>query len=303
MPESAPGHTKTPMWDKPLVRAGVPIAVFAGMFLYYLVAREGGFAGGETAPPVRLAYVEWSSALASVSVVQAVLEEKLDVPCVTVPVSAAAMWQSVASGDTDATVAAWLPDTHKPYYDQLKDRVVNLGPNLHVDRFNGEIVGIDPGAGIMRETQNAIEDYGLDGFRLVSSSAAAMAATLGDAIRKEQWIVVTAWTPHWIFHRWDLQYLDDPRNTYGTEGHIATIVRTDLQDDRPRVYAFLDRFHWRTEDMQQIMAWNQEGTANPEQTARRWIENNPERVTDWIRNDDGPPRNEPRYPADASTDG
>ena len=86
--------------------------------------------------------------------------------------------------------------------------------NEHVDDFGGRIVGIDGGAGIMLATEQAIEDYGL-GLELLESSDMAMTAALVDAYMEEEWIVVTGWTPHWKFARYDLKFLEDPRGIYG----------------------------------------------------------------------------------------
>ena len=47
------------------------------------------------------------------------------------------MWSAVASGQTDAIVAAWLPGTHADHYAQYQDEVDNLGPNL-----NGAKIGL-----------------------------------------------------------------------------------------------------------------------------------------------------------------
>jgi hypothetical protein len=55
----------------------------------------------------------------------------------------------------------------------------------HRKKFNGKIIGIDPGAGIMKTSEAAIELYGLD-FKLLASSGPAMTAALKDAIRREQ---------------------------------------------------------------------------------------------------------------------
>ncbi|MEE3215277.1 MAG: glycine betaine ABC transporter substrate-binding protein, partial [Pseudomonadota bacterium] len=78
---------------------------------------------------VHLAYVEWSSTVASTNVVRAVLEQA-GYEVETSALSAAAMWQSVASGDADALLAGWLPTTHEDYYARLKDQLVDAGVNL-----------------------------------------------------------------------------------------------------------------------------------------------------------------------------
>lgn len=144
----------------------------------------------------------------------------------------------------------------------------------------GKIVGIEPGAGIMSATEKAVEEYGLD-YQLQDSSSAAMAASLQKAINNKEWIVVTGWTPHWKFAKWDLKYLDDPKKVYGGEEHVATIVRTGLKDDMPEVYAMLDNFYWTPADMEAVMLDIQDGMT-PDEAADQWIRDNQEEVNKWI---------------------
>ena len=252
---------------------------------------------------VELVYVEWTSAVASTNVVRAVLEN-LGYDVKTLPVSAAAMWQAVGSGDADGMVAAWLPTTHANYYRRVKNKVVDLGPNLtgtriglavpdyvdidsipqlkaHADKFDRKIIGIDPGAGIMSKTEEAIKDYGLYKYHLVEGSGATMTAALGDAIRNHRWIVVTGWTPHWMFSRWKLKYLKDPKGVYGGTERIDTVVRKGLKKDMPEVYRVLDRFHWSIANMQQLMNWNEKRNSDPYQNAKRWVKEHPKLVKSW----------------------
>ena len=79
---------------------------------------------------VRLAYVEWSETIASTNLIQAVLQEKMDVQCEIIPMTADKMWEAVAAGNVDGMVAAWLPTTHGHYFEQYKDQIVDLGPNM-----------------------------------------------------------------------------------------------------------------------------------------------------------------------------
>jgi len=129
----------------------------------------------------------------------------------------------------------------------------------------GKIIGIEPGAGIMMMSEKAIEDYGLD-FDLVASSSAGMASELTKAIGEEKWVVVTGWTPHWKFARYDLKYLDDPKGVYGGEEYIATLSRVGLSDDSPDLYSVIKRFYWTPEDMASVML-NVEGGMTPEDAA------------------------------------
>jgi glycine betaine/proline transport system substrate-binding protein len=253
---------------------------------------------------VTLVYVEWSSEIASTNVVKTVLEE-LGYQVEMLSVSAAAMWQAVASGDADAHVAAWLPSTHAHYFAAVKDRIEDLGANLegtkiglvaptyvtinsitelnaNRDKFQGKIIGIDPGAGLMSKTETVFEEYHLDKFKLIEGSGATMAAALKEAVRNQQWLVVTGWTPHWKFSRWQLKYLEDPKKIYGEEEYIGTIVRQELQKDMPEVYNFLDNFHWTAADMEKVMIWNEEPNTTPEENAKRWVDENPDKVAKWL---------------------
>jgi glycine betaine/proline transport system substrate-binding protein len=268
-----------------------------------------GFAGNVAAQQktAQIAYVEWSCATASANVAKAVLEEKMGYKVELIPVSAAAMWQALATGDVDAITTAWLPTTHHHYYEKLKDKVENLGHNLvgtriglvvptyvtidsidemnaHAEKFNGQITGIDPGAGIMSKTEQVIKDYNLNDLELMESSGAMMTAVLQDKINRKEWVAVTGWTPHWKFGKWDLKYLKDPKGIYGGDEYIDTVVRKDLKKDKPDLYAFLANFKWSADDIQTVMAWNQEKDMTPEKSAKKWVAENPDKVSAWLPN-------------------
>ncbi len=254
---------------------------------------------------VELVYVEWDCAVASTNVVSAVLQEKLGYEVERISVSAAAMWQALATGDVDAMTTAWLPGTHGHYMEKVGDDIVNLGTNLegagiglvvpayvtidsiaelndHAAKFNNEITGIDPGAGIMSATEKAIEEYGLDNMELMEATDMIMTAVMADKIKNNEWVVVTGWTPHWKFARWELKYLEDPKGVYGGAETIDTIVRKGLKEDMPEVYGVLDKFHWTLEDIGQVMEWTSEGM-DPYDSAKRWVEENPEKVAEWLK--------------------
>lgn len=258
--------------------------------------------GNESKGKVTLGYVEWDSEIASTHVVKNVLQD-MGYDVKTKAVDAGIMWTGIGNGDFDAIVSAWLPGTHADYYAKVEDKVENLGPNLEgakiglvvpsyvtidsieelndvKDQFGGKIVGIEPGAGIMSATEKAIADYGLD-YSLQDSSSPAMAAALKTAVENNEWIVVTGWTPHWMFAEWDLKYLDDPNGDYGGAEHIDTIVRPGLKDDNPEAYEMLDNFSWTPNDMNAVMLDIQNGMS-PDEAAQKWIADHQDTVDSWI---------------------
>ena len=265
------------------------------------------FAGGPAAADkktCKLAYAEWSCATAASHVVKAVLEEEMGYDCQLMSVGAAALWQATASGNVDGFVCAWLPSLHQHYYAKIEDNVIDLGPNLtgtkvglvvpdyvsvdsiagidtHAEKFDNKITGIDPGAGIMTLTEEAMEAYNMTDMQLVGGSGAIMTDVLRDKIQNKQWVVVTGWTPHWKFARWDLKYLKDPKNVYGGAEYIHTVVRTDLRKDKPDLYRFLDSFHWEDQDLNQVMNMIQKSGA-PYKSAVKWVRQHPDKVQRWL---------------------
>ena len=271
---------------------------------------------------VRLSYVEWSETVAATNMVKTIIQEKLGHACEIVPMTADKMWEAVATGKVDGMVAAWLPTTHGHYYEQYKDQIVDLGPNMvgtqiglvvpditvgrqtassgqrnepyikansipdlkkYADKFNRRIIGIDPEAGIMKKTREALREYGLYNYELVKGSEVSMVAELSNAVRKQRWIVVTGWEPHWKFARWKLKFLDDPKNIFGGKEEIHTIVRPGLKEDMPDVYRFLDNYNWAPADLEQLMIWIQEDEGMyPGEKALRYIRYHGDQVQSWL---------------------
>lgn len=163
--------------------------------------------------------------------------------------------------------------------DRGEDANLNDGGSV-AEALNYTITGIDAGAGIMAAAKRAIEDYELEGYELQTSSDAAMTAALGEAIANEEPIVVTGWNPHWMFVKYDLKYLDDPKGSFGGEETINTFGRKGLEEDHPEAFQVLSRFKWTEEDMGKIMLDIVDGM-EPEEAARKWVENNQDKVSEW----------------------
>lgn len=281
---------------------GKLLRLILGIFLIAALCFAGGAAAGDKT--AKIAYVEWSCATAASNVIKAVLEKKLDYKCTLRPVKAPALWQTTASGSMDGFVCAWLPNLHRVYYAKAGDNVADLGPNLegtrvgfvvpeyveinsieqlgkHSEKFDSKIIGIDPGAGIMLAAKDAIEAYELGDMELIRGSGAVMTAALENMINKEEWVVVTGWTPHWKFARWDLKYLKDPKGVFGDTEAIHTVVRKNLKEEKPELYEFLDKFYWEIEDINKVMAMIQK-SGKPYESAVEWINKNPEKVESWL---------------------
>ncbi|WP_283679089.1 glycine betaine ABC transporter substrate-binding protein [Lentilactobacillus sp. Marseille-Q4993] len=146
------------------------------------------------------------------------------------------------------------------------------------------ITGIDAGAGEMATTQKALKVYGLEQhkWQLQASSTAAMTSTLDKKYKKKQPIVVTGWQPHWMFTKYKLKFLKDPKNVYGSSENIMTIARKGLKKDKPEAYQMLSRFKWTPKQMSSVMIKVNNGMA-PEKAAKQWIKANKKQVDSWTK--------------------
>lgn len=162
-----------------------------------------------------------------------------------------------------------------------EDKSTETGTASVGETVDYKITGIDPGAGIMKATAAVIEDYELTDWKLVEGSGAAMTASLQKAYNKEEPIIITGWTPHWMFSKFDLKYLEDPKGTYGEAENIHTIARNGLAEDLPGVHKVLDQFHWTPAEMGVVMSSITDGT-KPEDAAAAWVEENADKVAEWI---------------------
>lgn len=255
-------------------------------------------------PELKLGYVNgWDDSVAATHVAGEILKSNLGYKVKLQPVEPAIMWQGVARGDLDATLSAWLPATHGEYFEKLKDKVVVLGTNYegakiglivpdyveaksiedlkqHSATFDGKITGIDAGAGVMRRTEEAIKQYDLD-IKLMASSGPAMATALARAEKGKTPIVVTGWIPHWMFAKWQLRFLEDPKKVFGDAEHVDTVANPALASKAPEAEAFLKKFSWKAEEVGEVMLAIRDG-AKPDAAARDWVQKNPDRVAGWL---------------------
>ncbi|OJG96033.1 glycine betaine/L-proline ABC transporter glycine betaine/L-proline-binding/permease [Enterococcus termitis] len=249
---------------------------------------------------ISLSYVEWDTEVASTHVIGEVLKDAGYKVSLT-PLDNAIMWESVSKGETDAMVAAWLPGTHGEQYKQYKSKVEDLGENLKgaklgivvpaymdvqsiedlKDQAGKKITGIEPGAGVVAAAEKTQQTYSnLADWSVETSSSGAMTVALGQAIKNKEEIVITGWSPHWMFAKYDLKYLEDPKGTMGTEEAIHTMARKGLKADNPEAYTILKNFHWTKEDMESVMLAINSGT-DPVEAARDWIDSHPDEVAKW----------------------
>ncbi len=261
--------------------------------------------------PIKIGWTAWSTAEANTKLIKKILEDKMGYDVELIMSDIGIQYQGISTGDIDLMLMAWLPTTHKSYWQKFAGKVVNLGPiytrarlgwvvpnYIPKDKLNSisdltnegvaekldnKIVGIDPGAGLMQASEEAMEEYGLEdaGYQLLASSGAGMTAALSRAIKRDKWIVVTGWSPHWKFAKWDLRYLEDPKGVLGGKERIHCLARKGFYQDVPyEVFEFFVRYNIPIDDLEALMLEGKE--TSYEEAADKYIQENPDRVNYWV---------------------
>ena len=157
-----------------------------------------------------------------------------------------------------------------------------------IDQLNGTdaqlIYGIEDSSVMMhRVGGRVIPAYGLE-QKLVEGPTAGMLAEVGRLYATREDFVFLAWSPHWMNQRYDIRYLDDPKDAMGATNDPAkcsTIVSGGLREEDPVAYAFMDALELTEEQINGLeYAINKKDA--PLAGARRWVSENREVVRPWI---------------------
>ncbi|MFP4587729.1 MAG: glycine betaine ABC transporter substrate-binding protein [Desulfohalobiaceae bacterium] len=279
------------------------VLALLGLFVVPLAQAE------EYDKPIKIGWTSWSDAEAVTKLAQEILEEKMDYEVELVQADIGVQYQGLKGGDIDIMLMSWLPVTHQDYWDKYVEDLDNLGPIYTrarlgwvvpdyvpedelssiedlkdpevAKKLGNEITGIDPGAGLMQASEDALEEYDLDDYELISSSGSGMTSAISRAERRDEWIVATGWSPHWKFAAWDLRYLEDPEGVLGGKEKIHAMARSDFYQDVPyEVYEFFTRFYIPLDELQEMMYQARESSYD--EAIDKYMENNPERINYWI---------------------
>lgn len=271
----------------------------------------GGDAGGGGAAaksePIKIGYITWGEDVAATYLWKHILEERGYTVELT-QLQVAGLFSGMARGDLDLFLDTWLPTTHEQYWQQYGDQLEKIGlwydnASLSIavpeyapidsltqlseqaQRYNGEIIGIEPGAGLTDITKNqVIPQYNLgDQFRLVTGSTPTMLAQLERSIQNQEPIVVTLWHPHWAYNAYPIKDLKDPKGALGETEQIYTTARSGFSEDRPQVAEWLSNFKMNDEQLQSLenLIFNEYGENEREQAVKEWVSQHQDLVNQW----------------------
>ncbi|KVN62145.1 glycine/betaine ABC transporter substrate-binding protein [Burkholderia ubonensis] len=285
-------------------------SLVAKLMVSAVVAFGVGSAPAAAAEPIKVAVTNWADVLAVANVAKYVLETKLKQPVQFVQADIGIQYQGVARGDLDIMVGGWLPVTHATYYAKYKNdmddvgviytggkngwavpkyipeselaSISDLGKPEVKSRLNGTVQGIEPGGGLMQASEKTIKAYNLDGYNLQASSEAGMLAGVSRAYQSKQWIVATVWSPHWLFQKWQMRYLKDPKGALGGEEQVHAFASKQFASKFPRADVFFKHFKLTLADVEAI-EFEGNSTNDYATAAKKFVDAHPDKLNAWLQ--------------------
>lgn len=240
-------------------------------------------------PPIRIGWVNWSDTEITVKLATLALEDQLKQPVKLVMADIGIQFQAMANGNIDLIPMVWLPSTHQAFWDKYKDKLEDLGvlyegrigmavptsipvseissvedlnkPGIR-EKLDGTILTSEVGNGQYKLTEKAIVAYKLDGYKMVASSEAGMLNELDRNLKRDKWSLVNAWSPHWMFSKYSLRYLDDPKHMFGGAEQIHAVARRGFSKEYPQVAMFFSHYSIPQADLEKLMMQARDSSAD-----------------------------------------
>jgi glycine betaine/proline transport system substrate-binding protein len=286
------------------------IAALAALLLVIAGCGGGGGEGGDSAgggggedKTVNFGVIQgWTDQTATTALLTVILKDNGYTVKSTDMSDNALMYTGLSKGDIDVLSSAWIERTHVSFWERYGKDLADVGVYFndatnylavptysnvksieelpqHAAEFGNRIVGIEPGAGLTKQTQeNVIPDYGLaNDYKLVLSSTAAMLTELEKATKANQPIVVTLWKPFWANQSFPVRPLEDPKKAYGDPEKLHVVANKEYAASHPEVANMLANF--KLDDKQfgtlEDTVVNKFPKGQEEEAAKAWLAENP----------------------------
>lgn len=210
------------------------------------------------------------------------------------------IYAAMARGDIDLT-HTWLPQAHGAYWEKYKgeleivatyhtngvlqlavpdyvDDVQSIADlPAHASEFGGKIIGIEPGSGSTKVTQDkVIPEYGLDdSFQLVTSSTPAMLAQVKKATDAHKPIVAAMWSPFWAMNAFNMRPLEDPKLSNGKPDRAQIPAPKGFSKEFSKVAEMLAHLKFSMDEMGTLeRAMVEAKPGEEEQAVQSWLDEN-----------------------------
>jgi len=223
------------------------------------------------------------------------------------------MYPLLAEGEFDLFVAAWLPNTHRQYWEEYNKDLTLVTP-LYSDaklfwavpeyvpesavrsvadlakpevaaKMEKTIRGPGADSGLMMRSKTLMERYELQqaGYELAPGAAKDWIDNFNSNVQAQNWFVMPLWQPQYLNKVAKLRILEEPENILGEADTAWLVAHKSASSKIPKhILAVLKRMEfsvkWITELDYMV---NVEGLS-PREAARVWMTSHPYTVDYWI---------------------
>lgn len=262
---------------------------------------------------IQFGQVNWTGVSAKTETAAWMLNQmgyETDIITASVPI----MFESLAGNEIDAFLGLWLPTQRSMIEKHMAEGKIDIvtrnlegakytvGVNQaawdagvrhfsdlkdHIDRFDGEILGIEAGNDGNLIIKQMIEDnaYGMKGFELKPSSEAGMLTEVQRRIKRDKWAAWLAWAPHPMNLNIDLQFLNGGEDYWGPNqggATVYTLTREGYAWQCPNAGQFLENYRFTVEEQSRMAGYVINEDMDYDEAGRRLIKEKPELLERWF---------------------
>jgi glycine betaine/proline transport system substrate-binding protein len=254
---------------------------------------------------LRIGYTDYSFDQAIAFLIKGILDQQPNLKVELYKAADSTMFKALAEDQLDIAISAWLPNSHQRYLDLYPDElqrysllcdsigiymiVPTYAPLEKIDDLKA-VAGLLKNTILIPENQNAIfplansvlTDYGLTDFTLQESTWDNIIGFVDDSLANSGGFAFIGLRPHWIFKRYDLKTVSDPKHTFGNPEQAYIVVNSKFEERMPSVADFLRQIRLGIDDIERMMELNQVLGSEPYENALKWISDNTYRINKWL---------------------
>ena len=280
---------------KLIAGAGV---VLAAVTMSGCSGEDVGLGGGDSDKEITFFQVPGFDDTTSLSALWQILLEERGITMKVENMDLGPGFTAMTTGEVDGYIDSWLPATHQNYIDPIRDKVKVWDENgpfyennelvlavpsyapddtieaafANADAYGGEIIGIEPGAGLMKNLPNVVETYGAtDKITITPGSTPAMLASMEGAIKDKKNVIVALWTPHWAFQKMDIKILEDTKNGWPEADGSYIVTSQKFAEEHAEIGQWMSNMRLTSDQFADIMLHASEGNT-PREGMQTWLE-------------------------------
>jgi glycine betaine/proline transport system substrate-binding protein len=156
----------------------------------------------------------------------------------------------------------------------------------------GQLLDGDPS--YVTNDEALVKNLNLDYKVVVGGSEAALIQSFRQAEENKTPLLAYFYEPQWFFNEMDLQHVDLPPYKPGCDADPAKVdcdyppyklnklISTKFAKSGSPAVDLIKNFNWTNEDQNTVSTYIAQDGMSPEDAAKKWVEDNPDKVKAWL---------------------